>query len=63
MPTKASKTGVRGVMLRKDGRYQACLIFQKKRHYLGIFKTLEEAARARKKAEDLVAAYLEERKK
>lgn len=58
VPTKASTTGVRGVTLRKDGRYQASLTFRKKRRYLGIFLTIEEAARARKQAEDTVREYL-----
>lgn len=59
VPTKASTTGVRGVTQRKDGRYQASLTFQKKRRYLGVFKTLEEAAKARKQAEHAVEEYLE----
>lgn len=61
VPTKASSTGVRGVTLRKDGRYKAELTFQKKRQYLGVYNTLEEAAAARKKAEIMVEEYLADR--
>ena len=61
VPTKASSTGVRGVTMKKDGRYKAELTFQKKRHYLGMFNTLEEAAHARKQAESMVEKYLEKR--
>ena len=47
--------------MKKDGRYKAELTFQKRRHYLGIYKTLEEAAKARKQAESMVEDYLEKR--
>lgn len=62
VPTKANTTGVRGVILLKDGSYKAGLTFQKKRYYLGRFKTLEEAAAARKRAEVMVEEYLEQYK-
>ena len=61
VPTKASTTGVRGVTLKKDGRYKAELTFQKKRHYLGVYRTLEEAVKARKQAEIMVEEYLDNR--
>ena len=61
VPTRASSTGVRGVTMKKDGRYKAELTFQKKRHYLGVYATLEEAAQARKKAEIMVEEYLDNR--
>lgn len=60
IPTKSNSTDVRGVVLLKDGRYQAGLTFRKKRYYLGRFDTLEEAAGARKKAEVMVEEYLEQ---
>lgn len=60
VPTKASTTGVRGVKLLKDGKYQAGLTFRKKRYYLGRYDTLEEAAKARKQAEIMVEEYLEQ---
>lgn len=60
VPTKQNTTGVRGVILLKDGRYQAGLTFQKKKYYLGRYKTLEEAAKARKHAEIMVEEYLEQ---
>ena len=59
VPTKSNTTGVRGVKLLKDGRYQAGLTFRKKRYYLGRYDTLEEAAKARKRAEIMVEEYLE----
>lgn len=62
VPTKRSTTGVRGVSQRKDGSYQATLTFRKKHYYLGRFKTLEEAAKARKQAEVMVEEYLEQYK-
>ncbi|MBE6559930.1 MAG: hypothetical protein E7662_02290 [Ruminococcaceae bacterium] len=60
VPTKASNTGIRGVVRREDGRYQATLTFRKQRYYLGRFTTLEEAAKARAAAEESVAGYLAE---
>ena len=62
VPTKLNTTGVRGVTLKKDGKYQAVLTFRKKRYYLGRFNTLEEAAKARKQAEIMVEEYLEQYK-
>ena len=56
-----STTGVKGVYLIK-GRYKAKIVFQKKQFFLGTYRTLTEAAAARKKAEevlknDVVAFY------
>lgn len=46
-------SGVTGVYWRKDKqKWAAEIIFRKKRYRLGYFETLEEAAAARKKAED-----------
>lgn len=41
-----SKTGLKGVSVRKDGRFDACLKFNRKRYWLGSFRTAEEAAKA-----------------
>lgn len=51
-PTSANSSGVVGVCFdKKSGKWEARLTFQKKRHYLGRYDTLAEAANARKKAE------------
>ncbi len=50
---KDNTTGVRGVY-HVRGRYMAKLVFQKKVYYLGTYDTMDEAARARKDAEDRV---------
>ncbi|WP_353949186.1 hypothetical protein ABNN70_06590 [Sporolactobacillus sp. Y61] len=48
-----SSTGVKGVsLIRESGKYRASLTIRGKRHYLGEFKRLEDAARARKAAEE-----------
>lgn len=56
-------TGCRGVYLIK-GQYVAKIVFQKKAYYLGEFDRLEDAVRARKKAEEIlfdeVIAYYEQ---
>ena len=59
VPLKTSKSGVRGVSLIRDGRYKAELTFRKKRYYLGTFKELDDAVKARKEAEIMVEEYLE----
>lgn len=52
-PTKRSTTGVRGVYYnKKTGTYRATINFQKKYIYLGTFKTLDEARKAREAAEE-----------
>ena len=51
-PTSANSSGVVGVSFdKKSGKWDARLTFQGKRHYLGRYNTLAEAAAARKKAE------------
>lgn len=50
-PTKKSSTGVRGVYRRRGG-YYARITIKGKVIYLGDFATLEEAAEARRKAEE-----------
>ena len=59
VPLKTSKSGVRGVSLIRDGRYKAELTFRKKRYYLGTFRELDDAVKARKEAEIMVEEYLE----
>ena len=49
---KDNKTGVRGVKLCRSGRWQALITFQGNVMNLGRYDTLEEAAAARKEAED-----------
>lgn len=56
-PTTSPDTGVRGVVL-KDGKYQAQIIFRKKRYNLGRFTRLEDAVMARRKAEARVEEYV-----
>lgn len=51
-------TGVRGVIL-KDGKYQAQIVFRKKRYYLGRYSRLEDAVEIRRKAEARVEEYVE----
>lgn len=45
------KTGVKGVYFHRN-KYTAEISLRKKRKYLGVFDTLEEAAQARKEAEE-----------
>lgn len=56
--TTSPDTGVRGVIL-KGGKYQAQIIFRKKRYYLGRYSRLEDAVEIRRKAEARVAEYVE----
>lgn len=57
--TTSTETGVRGVVMKKDGKYQAHISFQKKRYYLGRFSRLEDAVKARKMAESRIEEYVE----
>lgn len=59
-PNTSADTGVRGVILLKDGKYQAQITFQKKRYYLGRHSRLEDAIEIRRKAEARVEEYVEE---
>ena len=56
--TTSSDTSVRGVIL-KDGKYQAQIVFRKKRYYLGRYSRLEDAVEIRRKAEARVEEYVE----
>ncbi|MBO5315227.1 MAG: hypothetical protein J6B48_02230 [Clostridia bacterium] len=55
-------TGYKGVYLIK-GKYVAKIVFQKKQYYLGAYDRIEDAAKARKEAEEILfdglAAYYE----
>ena len=48
---KNNTTGVRGVY-RIRGKYVAKIVFQKKQYHLGSYDSLEEAALARREAEE-----------
>lgn len=54
-------TGVRGVYLdKKTGKYRALIKFKGVRHHLGYFDDIEEAAKARRVAEnEIFGAFLE----
>lgn len=51
---KTSTTGVNGVAQTRSGRYVAHICFQQKTYYLGTYSTLEEAAAARKEADNII---------
>lgn len=52
-PTRANKTGIRGVFFNtRRKKYVATLEFKGERHTLGYFDNLSDAAKARKKAEE-----------
>lgn len=54
-----NKTGVRGVCFhKKSGKYMAQIRVQNREIYLGLFPTIQEAAKARKKAEEVYFAPL-----
>ena len=50
-PTKANKTGIRGVTISQSGKFIAKIRYKRKLYYLGTFDTLELAKFARKEAE------------
>lgn len=51
LPQKRSKTGVRGVCQRSDGKFTATIVARGKYRWLGSHNTLEQAAAARRSAE------------
>ncbi len=52
-PRKDNSSGIRGVSWSsKHKKYEAYITFQRKRHFLGNFENLEDAAKARKEAEE-----------
>lgn len=48
-----SKTGIKGVSKIKDGKYIAYIKLKGKRKHLGTYEDIEEAEKARKKAEEM----------
>ena len=52
-PPANNTTGVKGVYLIR-GKYIAKMVFQQKSYYLGTFSDLEEAAKVRREAEEVV---------
>lgn len=53
-PRKDNKSGVRGVYLMKNHRYRVDIGFKKKRFYIGMFETFDEAVQARLEAEKMI---------
>ena len=53
-PRKDNKSGFRGVYLMKGQRYRVDIGFKKKRFYVGMFDTFEEAVQARLEAEKMI---------
>lgn len=52
--SKANKSGATGIFWRKHkNKWEATLTFQGQRHFLGYFKKLEDAVKARKEAEEI----------
>lgn len=51
----SNTTGVKGVYLTR-GKYVAKIVFQHKQYYLGAYRKLEDAAEARKEAEEMFVA-------
>ena len=52
-PTAKSSTGVRGVYYRKNkNNYQVFINVNKKQKYLGSYKSLDEATKVRRQAEE-----------
>lgn len=54
----STDTGVRGVFV-KNGKYQAQIVFRRKRYNLGRYSKLEDAVKARKQAEARIEEYAE----
>lgn len=51
--SKANTSGVRGVSFKKDkNKYKATIGFKKKTYFLGYFDNIEDAKKAREKAEE-----------
>lgn len=58
-PNKQNKTGVKGVYFDKRHKsYRADIMVRGKKHYLGYFKSLDEASEARKNAENMYVKNL-----
>ncbi len=46
-------TGIKGVSRRKCGKYQATITVNGNRRYLGLFESIEDAAKSRRSAEEM----------
>lgn len=57
-PRRDNTTGHTGVYLLKNGYYQAKITFQKKSYYLGSYRNLGDAVRARQAAEEMHEDFL-----
>ena len=44
---KNNTTGYRGISIRKYGTFQVSVAYKRKKHYVGTFKTLDDAISAR----------------
>lgn len=53
-PQCNNTTGVRGVSETKEGKFEAYIYFKRKKHRIGFYGSLSEAAEARKQAEERV---------
>ena len=51
-------TGHTGVYRTRDGKFKVDITFKKKRYHLGVFETLEEAVRTRKRGEEMHEEFL-----
>ncbi|WP_294468634.1 hypothetical protein [uncultured Anaerofustis sp.] len=49
---KNNSTGYKGVSTLESGKFRAYIYFQRKQYHLGSFENLEDAVKARKKAEE-----------
>ena len=52
-------SGHTGVYITKNGKFRASITFKKKRYHLGIFDTVEDALKARKRGEEMHEDFLE----
>lgn len=50
--SKSNKSGVRGVSKKKNGKWLAQIVFQRKAYNLGTYENFEDAVKARKEAEE-----------
>lgn len=56
----SNTSGHTGVCQMKDGKWQAYINFKKKRYYLGRYKRLEDAVKARERGEEMHEEFLAE---
>lgn len=58
--TSANTSGHRGVTLRKNGTWRACMDFRGKRYDLGTYRSFDEAVAARLEGEKMYQKFLED---